>query len=122
MTHTLIDTHTLKVLTDHLSLVVSELQYEGDHAEAGLYAGAVATAQELLATPVRPIVVANITGGVLQGASSDYPLELYTLDFDCAWDDSEAIEVEDSMALCSSLVPQHDPKFVAEVVDASDPR
>lgn len=69
---------------------------------------------------VRPQVVANISGGVLQGASSDYPVDLYTLDFeDVPRDDPEnVIEVEGSEAFlgqCSTLI---DPDFVEEVVSA----
>lgn len=72
------------------------------------------------AEPTRIAIVANITGGVLQGASCNYPgVELYTLDFEHdGADDSELIEIDGDTAICSSDNPAHDPEFVQRVIDA----
>jgi hypothetical protein len=69
---------------------------------------------------IRPRVVANITGGVLQGASSDYPTEIYALDFevDSFDDDAEGIEIEGSNAYVTGVAAQVDADFVQLVIDA----
>lgn len=69
---------------------------------------------------ITPQVVANISGGVLQGASANYPVDIYTLDFDdVPYDNDEhVIEVEGSEAelgQCAALV---DPDFVRHVINA----
>jgi hypothetical protein len=68
----------------------------------------------------RPQVVANISGGVLQGASSDYPVDLYTLDFDDVPDDDpeNVIEVEGSRAYLGQTSTKIDPDFVRQVIEA----
>jgi hypothetical protein len=117
MTHTLIDIETLRTLCQ-LTEYVRFRNAESVCPPAAQVAGALTTAEELIATPVKPTVVANISGGLLQGASADYPVDLYTLDFEDA--DDNVIEVEGSdaqLGQCSTLV---DPKFVAEVVEAAE--
>lgn len=72
------------------------------------------------APAVVPQVVANISGGVLQGASCDYRVDLYTLDFDDVPHDdpSRVIEVEGSSAYFSQDAACVDKEFVREVLDA----
>ena len=83
-----------------------------------LMASAAATLKAL--TERKVTVVANISGGILQGASSDYPVDLYTLDFDdIPLDDpSRVIEVEGSEAYFGECGARVDPDFVREVVEA----
>lgn len=68
-------------------------------------------------------IAANMSGGVLQGASCNFPgVELYVLDFDDVPMDDESkdrvIEVEGSDAYLSQVVCEHDEPFVQEVVNA----
>lgn len=72
------------------------------------------------APAVVPQVVANISGGVLQGASCDHRVDLYCLDFDdVPYDDPErVIEVEGSSAYFSQSAACVDRGFVREVLDA----
>lgn len=80
---------------------------------------ALSAAKAALTMPIT--VVANISGGILQGASSNFEVDVYTLDFaDVPSDDPHnVIEVDGSEAYlgqCSALV---DPEFVAAVANAS---
>lgn len=70
--------------------------------------------------PVTPQVVANVSGGVLQGASADYAVDLYTLDFeDVPRDDPESvITVEGSEAYFGQESAKVDPDFVKHVINA----
>lgn len=69
---------------------------------------------------IRPQVVANITGGVLQGASSDYPVEIHTLDFETDSFDEKTtgIVVDGSTAYLGGQSANIDPDFVRSVVEA----
>jgi hypothetical protein len=72
---------------------------------------------------VVPQVVANITGGVLQGASSDFPVDLYALDFDVDTfdEDSSGIVVEGYNAYLTQMsVTDVGPDFVREVIEAEE--
>lgn len=71
---------------------------------------------------ITPKVVANISGGILQGASSDYPVDIYTLDFDVDSFDDKAtgIYVEGSRAYRHGEAAAVDPDFVTEVLDAEE--
>lgn len=69
---------------------------------------------------VKPRVAANISGGLLQGASADYPVDIYALDFDDVPDD----EPENTILLDGKRVHlgqtgcQVEPEFVRSVVEA----
>lgn len=67
-------------------------------------------------------IVANISGGVLQGASSTHRVELYALDFDTDSFDEKAtgIRVEDTMAYLIGETAKIDPDFVREVIEAPE--
>lgn len=78
-----------------------------------------AAEQLLKLTTITPSVVANITGGVLQGASADYPVDLYALDFDVGWDD-DTVEIEGDPACLGQVGARVDPEFVREVLEAAD--
>lgn len=70
---------------------------------------------------VRTQIVANMSGGVLQGASCNFPnVELYVLDFeDVPHDDLErVIEIDGSEAYLSQMVCEHEPDFIQKVVEA----
>ena len=68
---------------------------------------------------VRPSVVCNITGGVLQGASSDYPLDVYSLDFETDKSDTGVV-IEGSDAYLGQCSARVDPTFVQEVIEAPE--
>lgn len=74
------------------------------------------------APPPRVQIVANISGGVLQGASSNYPAEIYTLDFDTDSFDEKAVGilVEDNMAYLGQQSANLDPDFVKSVIEAPE--
>jgi hypothetical protein len=69
---------------------------------------------------IKPQIVANISGGVLQGASSDYRVDLYTLDFDLDTFDHDAtgIMVDGDLSYFGQVSPKIDPDFVERVVEA----
>lgn len=71
---------------------------------------------------VVPQVVANISGGVLQGASSDYPVDIHTLDFEIDSFDSHAtgIVVDGDEAYLGQCSTKIDPTFVREVIEAPE--
>jgi hypothetical protein len=70
------------------------------------------------APAIKPQVVANISGGILQGASSDYPVDLYTLDFEHdGAEEDELITVDGSTALFGETFIKIDPDFVDEVIE-----
>ncbi len=113
MTMTLIPTAVLEVLLDRLPIA-----YDAQNDEP-LYE-AITAAQGYMKHLVSPIVVANITGGVLQGASSNYPVEIYALDFEIDPRDDACLQVEGSDAYCYGHSTVVDPGFVKEVLDALD--
>lgn len=65
------------------------------------------------APAVVPVVVANITGGLLQGASATYNVDLYTLDFDESGAHLDGDEVRISSVGCAV-----DPDFTASAKSA----
>jgi hypothetical protein len=71
---------------------------------------------------IKPQVVANISGGVLQGASSDYPVDLYALDFDVDTfdEDSTGIIVNGDNAYLGQTSTKIDPDFIKQVVEAEE--
>jgi hypothetical protein len=71
---------------------------------------------------IKPLVVANITGGVLQGASSDYRVDVYALDFDLDTfdDDTTCILVDGDMAELGQAGCEVDPEFVRQVIEAPE--
>lgn len=68
------------------------------------------------APSIKPQVVANITGGVLQGASADYPVDVYVLDFDC--NDDAGIEIDGDTAWLGQHSAKIEPDFVQRVIEA----
>jgi hypothetical protein len=87
---------------------------DGGYGEGWLF-------DQIRAAPVvKPQIVANISGGVLQGSSSDYRVDLYALDFDTDTFDHDAtgVIIEGSEAYLSSTMTVIDPDFVREVVEA----
>lgn len=115
MTHTLIDIDTLKVLVRY-----AENWSTLCNRQVEFLTGALATAEELIESPIHPQIVANISGGILQGASASYPVELYTLDFEDVDECNPHIIVEGSAAYCSGLYPVIDPEFVAALSTRGD--
>lgn len=112
MTHTLIDIPTLQTLVEYATQPMTR----GDRTIHSL-AGAIATAEELLADPIKPAVVCNITGGVLQGASSDYPIDVYCLDFDTdGANDDETVEIDGGRCHATEVETQVDSLWVADVI------
>ncbi|MGE8141782.1 hypothetical protein ACQKOE_07390 [Novosphingobium sp. NPDC080210] len=71
---------------------------------------------------VTPQVVANISGGVLQGASCDYRVDVYCLDFDtgCLDDHSTGVMIDGSDAYRYQCGAAIEPHFVSEVVEAEE--
>lgn len=69
---------------------------------------------------VTPTVVINISGGLMQGASSTHKLDVVTLDFDTDSfsDDSIGVEIDGSNAYRNTEDALIDPEFVAEVREA----
>lgn len=103
-THTLIDLDTLRVLLDRT-----------DPANP-LLEGAIATAEDLLEAPMIPKVVANISGGLLQGYSYNAQVDLFCLDFDGVDPTCEnVVEIDGSSAYCMSINGAFEPEFVGEV-------
>jgi hypothetical protein len=74
LTHTLIDIPTLQTLVDFAHSVHKN---GGSGRSSHQVFSALATAEDLIKNPVKPQVVCNITGGILQGASSNYPVDIY---------------------------------------------
>lgn len=74
------------------------------------------------APAIKPQVVANISGGILQGASSDYPVDIYALDFevDGACEDSTGIVVDGDDAFIGQTSCVIDPDFVRGVIEAPE--
>lgn len=71
------------------------------------------------APAITPQVVCNITGGVLQGASADYPVDVYALDFDYNGEGrDEAIEIDGSEAWRHQDAAAVEPEWVKSVIDA----
>lgn len=113
MTHTLIDIETLKVLVENASGHVSDLQFDNKCEDLTRLYKAITIAEGFIKHPVKPTVAANITGGVLQGASSNYPVDVYCLDFR-----GDEVEIDGGLCdlmQCGALV---DPDFVEEVLEA----
>lgn len=81
--------------------------------------------EELIADSpaVVPVVVANITGGILQGASATHNVDLYTLDFD-----EGGAELDGDVVGISSVGCDVDPDFAAsaefayELANEDDPQ
>jgi hypothetical protein len=70
-------------------------------------------------TAIVPQVVCNITGGLLQGASSTHKVDVYALDFDiCDEELSEKIIVDGEEARLGQDGAEVDPEFVRKVIDA----
>lgn len=71
---------------------------------------------------IKPQVACNITGGVLQGASSDYPVDVYILDFDldCVDCDAVGIEIDGDLCYLGQESAQIDPDFLERVVAAPE--
>lgn len=69
---------------------------------------------------VKPQVVVNMSGGLLQGASADYPVDIYVLDFDldCVANEDEGIEVDGSLSSFGQQSAEVDPDFVRRVIEA----
>lgn len=111
MTMTLIPTTTLQILLDRLPM-----PYEAQRDEP-LYE-AIVEAEKLIKQPVRPTVVCNITGGVLQGSSSDYPVDVICLDFDTDSCDDHLIELDGSDCYAYESGSSIDPTFVEQVLTA----
>lgn len=111
MTMTLIPTAVLEVLLDRLPIA-----YDAQNDEP-LYE-AITAAQGYMKHLVSPIVVANITGGVLQGASATSPVDVYALDFETNSCDENLVWIEGSDAYCYEAGALVDPEFVQLVVDA----
>lgn len=91
-----------------------------DHLRAKGYGEGWLFDQIRAAPDVTPQVVANISGGVLQGASADYRVDLYTLDFEDvpSDDDDSVITVEGSEAYLGQCASHVDATFVNHVVTA----
>jgi hypothetical protein len=72
------------------------------------------------APAIKPQVVCNITGGLLQGASSDYPVDVYTLDFDYDGEspDSAILDPDGEEAWFGQTSAVIDPEFVRKCVEA----
>jgi hypothetical protein len=73
------------------------------------------------APPIKPQVVVNISGGLNQGSSADYPVEVYTLDFDTKdgiSDDSTGVEIDGEHAYVGGSSADLDPEFVRSVIEA----
>lgn len=71
------------------------------------------------APAARVSLVANMTGGVLQGASSDYDnVDIYVLDFDDTDPSPNVIEIDGSEAYLMQEGADFDPEFVRQVIEA----
>lgn len=70
----------------------------------------------------RPAVVCNISGGLLQGASANMPVDVYTLDFDIDSfdDDLTGVMVDGSPAYFGEQSADVDPQFVAAMIEADE--
>jgi hypothetical protein len=90
------------------------------HLRDGGYGEGWVFDQIRLVPTIKPQIVANISGGVLQGASSDYRVDLYTLDFDLDTFDHDAtgIMVDGDLSYFGQVSPKIDPDFVERVVEA----
>lgn len=67
----------------------------------------------------RVSVVCNITGGMLQGASSNVPVDVFCLDFDLDNDQADdVILIDGSAAILGQEGAKVDPDWVASVIDA----
>lgn len=70
------------------------------------------------APSIKPSVVCNITGGMLQGASADYPVDVYTLDFDVNGD--RYVMIDGSEAYLGQEGALIEPEFVRQVIEAEE--
>lgn len=79
----------------------------------------VQSAIEALPT-IKPQVVANITGGLLQGATSDHPVDVYTLDFDYDGENPEGAiaDPDGDEAWFGQTSAEVDPAWVQKILDA----
>lgn len=69
------------------------------------------------AEAIVPTVVANISGGLLQGASADYPINVYTLDFDDIGEEHEQVVVDGDEAYPGAEDADVNPEWVATVAE-----
>lgn len=81
------------------------------------YEDAVRTVEEApAAAPARASVVVNMSGGVLDGASCDFPADVYVVDYD---DDDRPYDIPgEGTASVAQTGAKFDPEFVSEVVAA----
>jgi hypothetical protein len=120
LTHTLIDIETLRIVMGgthrylHFNPELSETK-GGKECLAALE-----RAWEAINHPIKPKVVCNITGGVLQGASADYPVDIYCLDFDCNEDGYNVVEFEGGKVWLGRTIAEIEPDFVAHVVELAE--
>jgi hypothetical protein len=89
-------------------------ELQNDAVESiGFLGAAITRMAELGAAPFHPIkIVADITGGILQGASSTVPVELWTVDYETdGCDDDEIFEIDqgENGRTAQGHLVQHDP-------------
>jgi hypothetical protein len=117
LTHTLINTQTLNTLVESLQHAINLRSYSFTHTQSQV---AIDAAQIAITNPIKPQVVCNITGGVLQGASSNYPVDIYGLDFDCNEDGYNVVEFEGGKVWLGRTIAEIEPDFVAHVVELAN--
>jgi hypothetical protein len=72
------------------------------------------------APAIEPKVVANISGGILQGASSDHRVDLHVLDFDLdsISETCTGIEIDGDRCYHANIETELDPDFISQVIEA----
>jgi hypothetical protein len=111
MTMTMISTETLRTILRN-----SAYDYGDGLDTFSVWEQAMDKIEKIVENPLRPSVVCNITGGVLQGASANCPLDVYCLDFE---EDEGGYDVEGSPCAIYQLGARVDPEFIDEVVEVA---
>jgi hypothetical protein len=108
LTHTLINTQTLNTLVESLQHAINLRSYSFTRTQSQV---AIDAAQIAITNPIKPQVVCNITGGVLQGASSNYPVDIYG---------DNVVEIEGGKVWLGRTIAEIEPDFVAHVVELAN--